>query len=253
VSGDHIGGQSSHVLPKARTVGRLAVDPRESNVISPRSPEARASVERQRRTIAFPILCVAAVAGIGAGLWLFVLRDRFVAKRFGVVVAGEVYRSGQISRHMIADVIDRYRIGTIIDLNGFDPSDPDQRAEAAVSRSKGVRHCCFPLKGDSTGKIDRYADAIEALVESQRKGIPVLVHCYAGTQRTGACISFYSLLVRREPPDKAYEELGRYGWDSRSDQVLLDYVNSHMRDLADLLVQRHVLERVPDEIPRLHR
>ncbi len=244
--------QSSPVSPRARSIDRSQAGPPESTVVSSRPAEANVSVGRRRRVFIFAIVGAAAVAAIGAGVWFFVLRDRFVPKRFGVVIPGEVYRSGQISRHLIAEVIDRYRIGTIIDLNGFDPSDPDQQAEATVSQSKGVRHCCFPLRGNGTGKIERYADAIEALVNSQRNGRPVLVHCYAGAQRTGACVSFYRLLIRQDPPESVYEELVRYGWDPESDQVLVDYVNSHMRELATLLVQRHVLDRVPLTIPALH-
>ena len=117
---------------------------------------------------------------IAVAAWFLFLRDRFIPKRFGVVVKNEVYRSGQISRHLIGGVIDRYHIGTIIDLNGFDPNEPDQQAEVAISKAKGVHYFNFPLKGDATGRIERYAGAIEALVHSQRSGIPVLVHCSAG-------------------------------------------------------------------------
>ena len=97
----------------------------------------------------------------------------------------------------------------------------------------------------------RYADAVAAIVRSEREGVPVLVHCYAGTQRTGGCLSFYRLLVRRDPPASVYQDLGRYGWDAATDQVLVDYVNSNMRTMADLLVQRQVLDRIPEEMPRL--
>jgi len=213
---------------------------------------AKASSRRPRRRLILTIASVAAVVGIGAGLWVFLVRDRIVPKRFGVVVPGAVYRSGQISQYLIAGVIDRYHIGTIIDLDAFDSNNADQLAEAAVSRSKGVRHFCFPLRGCCTGKIEHYADAIEAIVVSQRSGIPVLVHCSAGTQRTGGCVSFYRLLVLKDPPESVYEELGRYGWDAGLNPVLIEYINSHMRELADLLVQRHVLDRVPDAIPNLH-
>jgi hypothetical protein len=205
-----------------------------------------------RRRFVFAAVCAATIAGIGVGLWFFVVRDRVIPKRFGVVVAGEVYRSGQISRYLIADVIDRYQIGTIVDLNGFDPSDADQQAEAAVSQSKGVHHYCFPLRGNGTGQIAHYADAVETIVNSQRNRVPVLVHCYAGTQRTGACVSFYRLLIRKDRPEDVYEELGRYGWDAGANQVLVEYVNAHLRELAELLVQRHALDRIPDELPSLH-
>ena len=73
-----------------------------------------------------------------------------------------------------------------------------------------------------------------------------------GTQRTGGCVSFYRLLVRHDPPESIYQDLTRYGWDAGTDQILLDYMNSNMRTMANLLVDRHVLDRVPDEIPRLH-
>jgi hypothetical protein len=214
-------------------------------------PDTDATPGRPSRRWLVPvIICI--VATIGCGLWFFQLRDRLIVKRFGVVVPGSFYRSGQISRYLIADVIDRYQLGTIVDLNGFDPKDADQQAEADVSRSKGVQHFCFPLRGNGTGRIAHFADAIEAIVKSQQNQIPVLVHCYAGTQRTGACVSFYRLLVLKDRPESVYQELARYGWDAGTDQVLLEYVNSHLRELAGLLVERHVLDKLPETIPTLH-
>lgn len=204
-----------------------------------------------RRRVLLAIAGAALIAATGVAAWSFGIRDKFVPKRFGVVVPDKIYRSGQISGRLIGQVIDRYHIGTIVDLNGFDEKDPDQRAELAVSGSKGVKHFCFPLKGNGTGKIERYADAVATIVDSERKGIPVLVHCYAGAQRTGGCLSFYRLLVRHDAPKSVYQDLARYGWDAGTDQVLLQYLNSNMRTMAELLVARHVLDRVPDDIPRL--
>jgi protein tyrosine/serine phosphatase len=193
----------------------------------------------------------ALIAATGVAAWSFGIRDKFVAKRFGVVIPDKIYRSGQISARLIGPTIDRYHIGTIVDLNGFDKSDPDQRAELAIAESKGVEHHRYPLKGNGTGPIERYADAVTTIVRSEQEGKPVLVHCYAGAQRTGGCISFYRLLVRRDSAESVYQDLARYGWDAGTDQILLEYMNSNMRTMADLLVQRHVLDRVPDEIPRL--
>jgi hypothetical protein len=209
--------------------------------------------QRRRRVRGATLIGVALAIGLGASAaWGLVLRDRFVPKRFGVVVDGKLYRSGQISRFLIADVVDRNDIGTIIDLNGLDPNDIDQQAELRVSEARGVLHLRFPLKGDATGPIDRYAGAVQAIVESEREGRPVLVHCAAGTQRTGACVSFYCLLVRHDPPESVYRELKRYGWDPKLNHILLDYVNGHMHELAQLLVERHVIEREPMPLPLLH-
>jgi protein tyrosine phosphatase (PTP) superfamily phosphohydrolase (DUF442 family) len=206
---------------------------------------------RYTRSIALTTIILACVASTVA-LWTVVLRDRIVPKRFGVVVPGKVFRSGQISRSLIANVVDRHGIRTIIDLNGLDPKDADQRAEMEVSDAKGIQHLRFPLHGDATGQIERYAGAVAALVESERDGRPVLVHCAAGTQRTGACVSFYRLLVRNDPPESVYRELMSYGWDPRTNRVLLDYVNGHMRELATLLVERHTIDREPNPLPILH-
>ncbi|HEV8070297.1 MAG TPA: tyrosine-protein phosphatase [Planctomycetaceae bacterium] len=241
-------GKLAHVRSTTKTVpaptGHSAQEPADAGIARP----------RPRKTVRIAGLTILGFAVIGAAisLWSLVLRDRFVPKRFGVVVPGKVYRSGQISKFLIADVVDRNHIGTIIDLNGLDPNDADQRVELDVSQSKGVRHLRFPLRGDATGQIDRYAGAVQAIVESEQQGRPVLVHCAAGSQRTGACVSFYRLLVRHDPPESVYRELVSYGWDPRSNQILLEYVNGHMHELAELLVQRHAIDREPNPLPVLH-
>jgi hypothetical protein len=206
-----------------------------------------------RRRVAWIVGLTAVAILVGAvSLWFLVLRDRLIPKRFGEVVPNKVFRSGQISRHLIADVVDRHQIGTIIDLNGLDPSDADQRAEVEVSEARGVHLLRFPLRGDATGPIDRYAGAVQAIASSEQQERAVLVHCSAGSQRTGACVSFYRLLVRHDPPEDVYRELVAYGWNPRTNQVLLNYVNGHMHELAQMLVERHVLDHEPTPLPTLH-
>jgi protein tyrosine/serine phosphatase len=120
-----------------------------------------------------------------------------------------------------------------------------------VAQAKGLRHLRFPLRGDATGPIDRYAGAVQGMVESEQAGRPVLVHCAAGSQRTGACVSFYRLLVCHDPPESVYRELVSYGWDPKANKVLLEYVNGHMHELAQLLVDRHTIDREPKPLPLL--
>jgi hypothetical protein len=243
-----LSGKVAHVPSTADSVRAPVAEPTHELADS---GIARPQARKSARIVGLSFLGLAIVGAVIA-LWTLVLRDRFVPKRFGVVVPGKVFRSGQISRFLIADVVDRNHIGTIIDLNGLDPNDADQRAELDVSQSKGVRHLRFPLRGDATGEIDRYAGAVQAIVESEQQGRPVLVHCAAGSQRTGACVSFYRLLVRHDPPESVYRELVSYRWDPRSNGILLDYVNGHMGELARLLVERHTIERVPNPLPVLH-
>ncbi len=169
------------------------------------------------------------------------------------ISAIELFLSGSASSWLIEQVIDRYGLGTIIDLNGLEPQfAADQNREMAVARRKGLEHDRFPLSGDGTGRIERYAEAIAAIVRSERNKRPVLVHCASGSQRTGACIAFYRLLVKGQPSPEVYRELQQYGWSPTRDRILLEYINGHMRELANLLVQRRVLAEAPQTLPVLH-
>jgi hypothetical protein len=243
-----LSGKIARIHSTSKAPSALVTDSQSAEAESPTRSWLRL---KRRRAVLLTALAIIVASG-AILIWTLVLRERFVPKRFGVVIPGKVFRSGQISRFLIGDVVDRNNIGTIIDLNGFDPKDADQRVELEVSEAKGVRHLRFPLHGDATGQIDRYAGAVEAMVESEHQGRPVLVHCAAGSQRTGACISFYRLLVLHDPPENVYRELVSYGWDPRSNRILLEYVNGHMRELAEMLVGRHVIDRLPDPLPVLH-
>jgi len=193
---------------------------------------------------------IAAIAAIGAGIAAWdAVKYRFIPKRFGVVVPGEIYRSGQISQYQFAPTIRKHDIDVVIDLNGVDPADVDQAAEIAAYDELGIEHHRFKLEGNGTGVVDNYVSAIATLAECHRAGKSVLVHCHAGTQRTGSVIAAYRVLVLGDSPQTAYGELAQYGWNADSDQVLLLYLNGHMRHVAEQLFARGIISRVPDPIP----
>jgi protein-tyrosine phosphatase len=197
--------------------------------------------------------CVALAAGltaVGAGIGVWdAVKYRFIPKRFGVVVPGEVYRSGQISRWQFEPTVRKYDIDAVIDLNGIDPADPDQAAEIASYERTGVEHHRFQLRGDGTGSVENYVEAVATLAECRRDGKTVLVHCHAGTQRTGSVVAAYRVLVLGQSPREAYAELSRYGWNAKTDGVLLEYLNTNLRQVAEELARRGLVGRVPDPFP----
>lgn len=193
---------------------------------------------------------IAGVAAIAAGIATWdAVKYRFIPKRFGVVVPGEVFRSGQISQYQFAPTIRKHGIDVVIDLNGVDPADVDQAAEIAAYDALGIENYRFKLEGNGTGVVENYVNAIVTLAECHRAGKSVLVHCHAGTQRTGSVVAAYRVLVLGESPQAAFSELAQYGWNADSDQVLLLYLNGHMQHVAEELVSRGVITHVPDPIP----
>jgi len=224
---------------------------------TPTDPSAanRSSASRRIRGLLIGLATIA----VSVLIWEQVLKDRLVAKRWGVVVPGVIYRSGQISKWMIEESLTRHGIRSVIDLNGRDPDDaphhtPEhehQTRELEVVRNLGIKHDRFALGGDGRGDIRYYADAIEVLVECRRAGKPVLIHCASGTQRTGGVVACYRLLVEQDSPQNAYAELRKYGWRPHANNVLLSYVNSHMAELAGLLVEKDIIQEVPNPLPVL--
>jgi protein tyrosine/serine phosphatase len=205
---------------------------------------------RDKRWLAWLIVALVVIGG-GIGLWDQVLKDRLIPKRWGVVEQGQIYRSGQLSESLVKPMLADNHIAVVVDLNGPVADDPRQDAEARAMAELGIAAHRFPLSGNGTGDIHSYANAIKVIDDAVKAGKPVLVHCSAGTQRTGGTVAAYRLLVQRRSPADAYRELESYDWDPHKDAILLTYLNSHMRELAGLLVQSGVLEKVPDPVPVL--
>jgi len=183
--------------------------------------------------------------------WKQGLEDRFVPKRFGVVVPDCVYRSGQISKWQIGKVLDEQDIQVIVDLNGRDPADEHQQAELAAAKSRGIPVKRFQLGGHGLGDLRCYAAAVEEMAKAVRENRPLLIHCHAGSTRTGAAVAFYRLLVLGWRPEAAVAEMRRYSWRPHESGRLIRFMNANMQRLAEMLVQRGVLKKVPERIPRL--
>lgn len=214
------------------------------------SPNGTLRPIRLRILVRFAAAAVIVVAALA--LWE-PIHQRFVPKQFSVVVPGRIYRSGQISAPIIRETLARYDIQTVVALQHHDENNPAHRAEREATEALGIRALHFHLRGDGTGEIRSYAAALAEMARADRDGAAVLVHCAAGTERTGAAVAFYRLLVQNRPASEAYEELHRRGWDPSDNPQLLVYMNDHMAELAQLLVETGVIDRVPEPLPVIGR
>jgi predicted protein tyrosine phosphatase len=206
---------------------------------------------RRRRSGLRVVAAIAACAALGAlafELW-YPIHQLFVPKQFSVVEPGRIYRSGQISEPLIRETLERYGIRTIVALQDYDPRNSRHRSERDAAEALGIRELHFRLRGDGSGDIRSYASALVEMARADREATPLLVHCAAGTDRTGAAVAFYRMLVQRRTSAEAYEELVRGGWKPKDNPDLLAYMNSHMAELAGMLVEQGAIESVPDPLP----
>ena len=136
-------------------------------------------------------------------------------------------------------------------MTGNKPGYKDQETEKQAVAELGIEILRFPLRGNGSGDISNYAQAIAAIVDAKEKDKPLLVNCAADTQRTGGVTACYRMLIEKKSPSFAYAEMRRYDWDPDDNPVLLSYINNNMAELSRLLKEMRVIDEVPDPLPVL--
>lgn len=226
-----------------------------SPALQTRSPWTATSIQggaapRRRRLLIAAVVIVAAIVAVKHEQ-VTALRDRFIAKRWGVVQEGKIYRSGQISRYLVKQTLQANHIQTVVDLTFDNREDANQAAELAAIAELGIERKLCPLDSDGTGDVHIYAQAVSAVAAAAREGKPVLVHCVAGAQRTGGVVALYRLLVEGRSPQFVLEEMQRYAYDPQRSPRLQEYLNAHIGEIAEDLVRDGTIERVPSPLPKL--
>lgn len=193
------------------------------------------------------------VIGLAIWAWFGIIRYHIIPKRFGVVVPGRIYRSGQISAPLIKKILTKYNIRVIIDLTSNDPNNHDELAEKQAAAELNIKVLRLPMSGNGTGDANDYASAVAAIANAEKENLPVLVHCAAGAQRTGGVIAVYRLLVQKIDPNIVEDEIEKYGCDIDNKPVLRSFLNDNMAELAMLLKQSGVIDQIPATIPQIPR
>lgn len=203
----------------------------------------------RRRPVAFALIVLVTVAL--AVFWkdLERLPRRFIPRNLGVVEEGLLYRSGQIHRALLPDVLRDKSIESVICLTN-DPGKPDFDAEPQIVQQAGIEFLGLQgLSGDGVGDIALYAEALQRMKQRIDAGRTVLVHCSAGSERTGALVFFWRTLVRGQSPASAWREVLAHGHDDRDNPALRPYINENLAALATMLLEWGVIARVPDPLP----
>jgi protein-tyrosine phosphatase len=195
----------------------------------------------------------AIIIGLSIWGWFDFVKYRIVPKKFGVVVPGRIYRSGQISAQLIKKILTKHNIRVIIDLTSVDSNNPDKLAEENAVAELNIKVFRFLMSGNGTGDINDYASAITAIAHAKKQNMPVLVHCTAGAYRTGGVIAAYRLLVQKIDPNVVEDEFEKYGCPIDDRPTLRSFLNDNMAELAMRLKQSGVIDEIPSPLPQLPR
>ncbi len=176
--------------------------------------------------------------------------ERYVAERFGQV-QGEsyVFRSSQLPHPIVEKVFRKNDIDVVVDLTTEIPGDRKQDAERAAIKTLGIESHRFPMGGDGVGTPASYVGAITEIHRAAQEGKRVLVHCQAGTQRTGGVLSAYRMLIRGASPSEVYQESMIYDWEPDEDTAWPNFLNNNILAIAEGLVANGVIDSVPDPLP----
>ena len=194
-------------------------------------------------------LLLALVVATGIVTWHTVLKDRLIPKRWGVVEEGAIFRSGRLPPSLLKKMLCRHNIICIVDLTFPDHAVAAQQAEKKIAGELGIQYFNYPLYGSGIGDVWNYAHALAVMANAKKENQPVLVHCAAGTQRTGGVVAAYRVLLEKSPPVVAYAELIQYGWNPNENQILLEFLNSRMAELAARLLEMQLIDSIPNPLP----
>ncbi len=202
---------------------------------------------KKKRSKRFNIILTVVLVAVGAGwrYWHKDLRFKVIPRRFAAVEQGQVYRSGLIHPRILRKVLKANDIQIIVSLNG------GYKPEEAAAEELGIELKQYRLDGDGSGDITCYANTIEHIVRAKEAGKPILVHCAAGTMRTGAAIAFYRMLVLGQRDNRRIlREWKKHGWKTNKTH-LPNYVNRNMYRLASILRDRGIIDEIPNPIPQI--
>jgi hypothetical protein len=208
----------------------------------------RVSVRLRRSAVG---LALAVALLVGAGVWWMEGgKYLFQPRKWGVVEQDGFYRSGQIHRRIVEDVLREHHIDLIVDLASDDPpGDPDEAAERAAARRLGIRRIELSLRGDGGGSPEPYGAALAAVIRARRSGERVLVHCNAGRERTGALVAMYRMLEDDWDGARAWEEYLGYRKRPPERPVLQRHVEQALPTVVETLREQGLLASAPESLP----
>lgn len=187
----------------------------------PDSPDYRKRALRVLPLLAAVVLSVAVGIGIKYG------RHHVWPTRFAVVEDG-LYRSGLLKPGPLRRVVSDHHLKTIVTLLGEEPDDPDQKNEQLTAEREGVELVRIPMPGDGCADFDSLEKAAAVIADESKR--PLLVHCSAGVQRTGAAYAVWRMKYQGWDVQRAVREVIDHGHDPDDGRNLTQHLQRYYQE-----------------------
>ncbi len=126
---------------------------------------------------------------------------------FRIIADGQAYRSAQLDASSLRLAIDTYGIRTIVNLRGENPANAWYQHERQVAADAGVQLVDIRF---SANRLPPREELLKLYDTFKTAPGPILIHCSAGADRTGAAATIWRMVVRGEPRRAASRELSAF-------------------------------------------
>jgi protein tyrosine phosphatase (PTP) superfamily phosphohydrolase (DUF442 family) len=107
---------------------------------------------------------------------------------FHEVEKGVLYRSSWLGAEGLEKAIARHGVKSVLNLCGEQPGDAWYDSETQVARRRGIMFRSLALSAKNELDARQLAELVEALRDAPK---PLLIHCRAGSDRTGLACAIY--------------------------------------------------------------
>lgn len=170
------------------------------------------------------ILCIVVLDLIALAVLAYIFRYTFLPKRFAEVEPG-LYRAGYCQPGPLSRIIREKKLRTILVLLNDEPDTQEQKDEEAVARREGVKLIRIGMPGDGTADFVLLEQAAAVIADPANR--PVLVHCAAGVNRTGAAGAVYRMKHLGWTFEQALAEMERYGYSQSETPQLREHLKRY--------------------------
>ena len=170
----------------------------------PRYPE---SMPARHQQWPLGVLLLGIFCALGAGSWIHA-HQRY--KHFAVHEPGKVYRCAWVEPDVMAELVRKYHIRTVVNLcRPEELGRSRELEEQGAVIAAGGRTLFLPMP-ESANPRDTRLEPLKQLLK-EPDNFPLLVHCQHGVNRTARFLAMYEVLVNGADGEAAVQAMPKFG------------------------------------------